>query len=161
LRTRAGSGKALPFVVVAGLLVWLSPARAGLTDLAPRSRILLAITLVAAVPLAYYARDQAALSRGAAPTDPHVAEENHYASMAEMSIALVLTGLVAAAKRPGWRLPLWCAGVGTLLLGLSSLFLGTAGSLAPAWAVLAVVGGAAFIAVGELEARRPGAWRER
>lgn len=70
-----------PFVLGLALLVFLSPARRAFADLAPRNKVLLAITLVAAVPLLFYAWDQAALARTAAPTDPHVAEDNHYGSM--------------------------------------------------------------------------------
>jgi hypothetical protein len=143
-----------PFVLGLALLVFLSPARSAFADLAPRNKVLLGITLVAAVPLLYYAWDQAALARSAAPTDPHVAEENHYGSMAAMAIGLILGGIVAAAQRPGWRVALWCAGIGAVLFGLASLILGTAGAVPAVWGVIAVVTGAAFVVVGELGARR-------
>lgn len=149
-----GLPQAAPFVLALGLLVFLSPARSAFADLAPRNRVLLAIAVVAAVPLLVYAWDQAGLSRSAAPTDPHVAEEDHYGSMAGMGIALFLGGVVAAAQRPGWRVALWCAGLGAVLFGLASLILGSAGAVTAVWGVVAVVGGIAFIVVGELDARR-------
>lgn len=150
----SGLPELAPFVLAIALLVWLSPARAAFADLTPRSRVLVALVVLAAIPLAVYALDQAALSRAAAPTDPHVDPENHYESMTGVAIGLVLTGLVAAARRPGWRVPLWCTGIGAALFGLMSLISDQQSSVGPIWGAVALAGGIGFIAAGEVEARR-------
>jgi hypothetical protein len=83
--------------------------------------------------------------------------------MAAMSFGLVLAGLLASSRMRGWRLTVWCAGLGAAVYGLASIlfhrFPGTTvlypGSEGIGWGLAAVIGGLAFIAVAEWEARRP------
>ena len=41
--------------------------------------------------------------------------------MTAMAIALPLTGLLAAFRTPGWRIPAWCAGAAAIVFGLASV----------------------------------------
>lgn len=143
----------VPLLVVAVIVAAVHPQRPRLGDLAPRSRALLAILAIAAIPLVIYAVGQLGTAMSAAPADPHVAEENHYESMAAMALGLLAVGYVATAKRPGWRVPLYTAGIGAMLFGLASVLFGETGSVGPLWGALALLGGAAFMVVGEREAR--------
>lgn len=147
-------GQLAPVLVVGIVIAALHPRRGELGDLAPRSRVMLAMVVVAAIPLAIYAVGQFGDALAAAPTDPHVAEENHFESMGVMALALVATGYLAAGLRAGWRIPLYMAGIGAMLFGLASLMFTDAGSLGGVWGTVALLGGAAFIAVGEREGRR-------
>lgn len=142
-----------PIVVVAAIAVAVHPQRAQLARMAPRSRALLALVALAAVPLLVYAADQVGLARAALPGDPHVAEDNHYQSMAAMAVGLLLVGSVAAARQPGWRVPLYTAGLGMALFGVASIASAMPGSVGPIWGTAALVGGVAFVAVGEVEAQ--------
>jgi hypothetical protein len=75
---------------------------------------------------------------------------------------LPLTGLLASMKTTGWLITARFAGVGAILFGLASLINDDyASALDTGWAVLALLGGVAFVAVAEWEARQasPGAAR--
>lgn len=54
----------------------------------------------------------------------------------------------------GWRFPLWVAGLMAAALGVGSLGITAVSQLTTLWSLVAIVWGAAFIAVGELEARQ-------
>lgn len=149
----AALAQIVPLLVAAVVVAAVHPQRPHLGDLAPRSRALLAILAIAAIPLVIYAIGQLSTGMSAAPPDPHVAEENHYESMGAMALGLLAVGYVATARRPGWRVPLYAVGIGAMLFGLASVLFGEAGSVGPLWGALCLVGGAAFIAVGEREAR--------
>jgi hypothetical protein len=76
--------------------------------------------------------------------------------MAALAIAIVLTGLVASLQTQGWRIPAWSAGSAAIVFGLTStVFPNHPGAEGRGWGALAVAGGALFIAVAELERRRP------
>jgi hypothetical protein len=146
----------------AAILLALHPARAEL--IRPRgnaSPVLAAFVLVGSIPLVWFGLTMARLQRTGLPADPHVAND-HWANMSAMAFGLVLTGLLASAGMRGWRLTAWCAGLGTAVYGLASLvfdrFPGTSvrypGSEGVSWGLAAVIGGFAFIAVAEWEARR-------
>ena len=115
---------------------------------------LLLLAVAAMIPLGAYALSTARLQRLGPPTDPHV-EMGHWVTMAYAAIGIVAAGLVASLRTPGWRLAAWCAGVGAALLGLASVvFPGYPGSLVRPWGVVAIAGGAVFIAAAEWQARR-------
>jgi hypothetical protein len=87
---------------------------------------------------------------------------HHWATMAAMAFALVICGLLAAARLGGWRITAWSAGLGLFVYGLGSMvfhdFAGTGlpypGGEGMWWGLLAAVGGLAFVAVSEAVARR-------
>lgn len=81
--------------------------------------------------------------------------------MAAMAVAIVLTGLLAALRTRGWRIPTWSAGVAAIVFGLASVvFPDQPGAVGRGWGVLAIAGGVLFIAVAEWEGRRATATRE-
>jgi hypothetical protein len=148
--------------VAASILLALHPARSEVLHPAPNpSAVMGLVALAGAVPLVWFGLTAARLQRDGPPADPHVKME-HWAVMASMAFALVLVGFLAAARTRGWRFTAWCAGLGAAVYGLASLvfhrFPGTnipyAGSEGVGWGLVAIVGGLAFIAVAEWEARR-------
>jgi hypothetical protein len=75
--------------------------------------------------------------------------------MAAVAIAVVLLGLLAAARTQGWRLPAWSAGTAAIIVGLASCVLpDVPGSVGQACGALAVVWGVLFVAVAEWQGRR-------
>lgn len=143
------------FLLVTALLVVLHPGRDRLVRLPRRpSWVMGLIAFAAAVPLMRYALNEAALQRWTVPTNPHAAEA-HYRGMAAMALAMILVTLVAASRTDGWRLPAWCVGLASAVFGIVSLdtpYL--EGSFGTIGGVLAVLGGLAFVAAAEFEARR-------
>jgi hypothetical protein len=142
-----------------GILLALHPAREAFLrgDAAP-SRILLAITAVAAVPFTAYALEMGAQARDLAGPPHHL---QRLSTMAAMAVAIVLTGLLAALRTPGWRIPTWSAGVAAIVFGLASVvFPDQPGAVGRGWGGLAIAGGVLFIAVAEWEGMRT-ATRER
>lgn len=153
---------ALVVFVAAAILLALHPARAELFHPAPRpSPVIATFVLAASVPFVWFGLTMANLQREGAPADPHVSMD-HWANMAAMAFGLVLAGLLASSGIRGWRLTAWCAGLGAAAYGLASIvfqrFPGTSvpypGSEGVGWGLVAVIGGLAFIALSEWEARR-------
>jgi hypothetical protein len=152
-------------VVAAGALILLAlhPARADLfrSKLDP-SPLMGAFVLAGSVPLVWFGLAMARLQRSGLPADPHV-QNDHWANMAAMAFGLVLTGLLASLRMPGWRITAWCAGLGVAVYGLASivfhLFPGTSrpypGSEGIGWGLVAMIGGLAFVVVSESTARGP------
>ena len=159
-----GSYLALGLIVAAGaaILFALHPSRAGLLHpAADPSPVLGTFAAVGAIPLVWFGLTMARLQRDGLAADPHV-KQDHWANMAAMAFALALVGLLAGARVRGWRLTAWCAGLGVAVYGLASIvfahFPGTEvpypGSEGIGWGVVALIGGLAFVAVAEWEARR-------
>lgn len=150
-----------PLMLISILLVLsivtavLHPARADLIRVLGRvNRWSLGLVVVALIPLLSYAMTQFMTQAGAAPADPH-AEVGHWAIMGGYALAIVICGLLASLRSPGWRVPAWSAGVLAFLLGLASLLLPTqASSVGTLWAALAIVWGVVFIAANELTATK-------
>jgi hypothetical protein len=147
---------------VAAILFAVHPARASvLRPGADPSPLLGSLAAVGAIPLMWFGLTMARLQRDGLPTDPHV-KGDHWANMAAMAFGLALAGLLAAMRIRGWRLTAWCAGLGVAVFGLASIVFaripGTQvpypGSEGVGWGVVALVGGVAFVAVAEWEARR-------
>jgi hypothetical protein len=148
--------------LAAAILLALHPAREEV--LRPKTRVsvpMSAFAVIGAVPLVWFGLTAARLQRNGSALDPHV-KMDHWATMASMAFGLVLVGLLSSARIRGWRFTAWCAGLGAAVYGLASIvfhrFPGTdvsyAGSEGIGWALVALVGGVAFVAVAEWEAGR-------
>jgi hypothetical protein len=150
---------ALILMPAVGILLALHPAREEfLTRGAGFSQKLLAIAILGAIPLAAYALDMGAQAQDLAGPPHHV---QRLSTMAAMAIAIVLLGLLAACKTPGWRIPAWSAGTAAIVFGLASMaFPDDAGAVGRGWGGLAIAGGILFIAVAESEARSGRAMRK-
>jgi hypothetical protein len=115
---------------------------------------LFALAVLGAIPLVWYAVTASGYQRNGLARDPHVSQ-GHWSMMAAMAIGIVLVGLLTAFKFSGWRISAWSAGVAVFLYGLISVvYPNPAGSDGTDWGVIAMLGGAAFVAVAEWERRR-------
>ena len=150
---------ALIILPAIGILLALHPAREEFLRRGAALRwTLLAITVIAAVPLVAYALDMGAQARDLEGPPHHV---QRLSTMAAMALAIVLTGLLAALQTRGWRIPAWSAGTAAIVFGLASVvFLDQPGAVGRGWGGVAIVGGVLFIAVAEWEVRRATATRE-
>jgi len=143
----------LPFVVLTGVLWAIVPDRGGAVPAGRPSPIMLAVVIVAAVPLVMYAIAQAELQR----TDP-LSEHSaffHWVEMSFYSIAIVLLGFLAAFRPDAFRMAAWMGGLALAILGGASVLFGQhASAIAAPWSWAALAVGLAFIALGEWEARK-------
>jgi hypothetical protein len=150
--------EAVPVVTAAVALAVLafvahpSRWRAKVTSIARPSVTLYALVAVATVPLVVYAIGQLDIHAGSGPHDEHY-QFGHWVVMAVYALLIPLFGAVAAWKVPGWRFPLWAAGLMGIAFGVGSLGITAVSQLSTHWAVLAIACGAAFIGVGELQVR--------
>ena len=143
----------LPVLVLIGVLWWLAPSREGAVPPGRPSLVMLAIVLAGAVLLVPYAIENAGLQRTDHTSD-HAAFF-HWVEASFTAAGIVLVGLLAALRPRAFRMATWCAGLALAVLGAASvLFPGYASALASPWSWAALVGGLAFIGVGEWEARR-------
>jgi hypothetical protein len=144
---------ALMVMAGVGILLALHPTRGEFLRAGGAvSSTLLAITIIGAVPLLAYALEMGAQARDLEGPPHHV---QRLSTMAAMAVAIVLAGLLAGLKTPGWRIPAWSAGTATIVFGLASVaFADHPGSPGRGWGGLAVAGGVLFIAAAQLEVRR-------
>jgi hypothetical protein len=149
-------------LAAAAILLALHPARGGVLRPSMRASPLMgALALAGSVPLVWFALTVARLQRAGPPTDPHVSGD-HWANMSAMAFGLVLVGLLASARMPGWRITAWCAGLGAAVYGLASIvfhrFPGSSvpypGSEGIGWGLVAIIGGVAFVVAAEWESAR-------
>ena len=137
------------------LVIATYPAPRALLDVSrqePLSRPLLALTLLAALLLAPYAWRSLLWQLGGVGGE-HAALF-HWIESVVISIVLVLAGVLAAMKRPGWQ----ALGI---IVGLAFIYLGAValqvpyhdGSWGIAGGLLATLGGCGFIATTVWEAR--------
>lgn len=111
-------------------------------------RSLLALVLVAAVPLLGYAATNIGLQ--ANPIKDAHAAAGHYGFMAAFSFTVIGVGSLTGLRPDGWRLTAWVAGALPGLLGLSSLAVpDVSSSLEPVWAIASIAWGIVFIAAAE------------
>ena len=110
------------------------------------SRLLGALVLVAAVPLAVYAFDQFASQLAAA--DEH-ALFVHYAAMGIASVYVVLMGAMAVLRRRDWRFAAWSAGLVAVVVGAASIVFAVESSAGDLWGAAAIVWALAFVAAAE------------
>lgn len=164
----------LPFIAIFGTLTLMAtllhPAGHDLVRSMsdPRgSRLLLALVVVAAVPLLAYAGTQVGLQTGAIePTghqhggathadvhEDHV-EYGHYMLVAAFSFLVVGVGLLASLRPDGWWLPAWWAGILAGVFGAATLgFPDAASNAGTLWGVAAIAWGVAVVGATELERR--------
>jgi hypothetical protein len=125
------------------LFSFFSPAHA--------DRVMLALVIVAAVPLLVFASTNIGLQRIA--TNDHAAL-GHYGFMAAFSFTLIGAGLLASLRPDGWRFTACVAGALAAFLGLVSVMLPDVdSSFDLAWAVAAIAWGGAFVAAAEFVRR--------
>ena len=139
------------FLVVLGLLVFTYPDRRALLDVArpqPASRLLLAATLVAVLALApstWQALVRQVQEQGAM---------DRWAEAIDLSVLLVMSGLLAATRRPGWRELGILTSVAYLYLGLAALTvpdqMGSWGTLGGGMSLL---GGIVYLVATTIESR--------
>jgi hypothetical protein len=110
-------------------------------------RVMIALVLIAAVPLLAFASTGIGLQR-AGPSEHALL--GHYGFMAAFSFTVIGVGLLASARPDGWRLTAWVAGVLPVLLALSSLaFPDVDSALGFPWAIAAIAWGVVFVAAAE------------
>jgi hypothetical protein len=140
-------------LAAAGIAVALHPSRREF--IAPGSGFspgLAALIAIGAGPLLAYAVSMADQARELAGPPHHI---QRLTTMAAAAIAIGLVGLLASLQTPGWRIPAWCAGAATIVLGAAFLLFPTnRGSAGRGWGILAVGGGLLFIVVAERRGRR-------
>jgi hypothetical protein len=143
----------LPFVVLIGVLWAIVPSREGAWPEGRPSLPMLALAAAGAVLLVPFALEQAGFQR----TD-HSSEHAaffHWVETSFYAIAILLLGLLAALRPGPFRPASWLAGLALAILGAASIaFRAHESALPSPWGWGALLGGAAFIAVGEWEARR-------
>jgi peptidoglycan/LPS O-acetylase OafA/YrhL len=112
------------------------------------NRVMLALVIIAAVPLLAFASTNIGLQRTV--SNEHTAL-GHYGFMAAFSFTVIGVGLLASLRPDGWWLSAWVAGLLPALLGLASVvFPDVDSSLGPVWALAAIAWGVVFVAVAEL-----------
>lgn len=138
----------LPFLAITGIALLAHPAgRALLRRGDSFSPALLALVVIAAVPLLAFAFNQLGLSGSS--TDPH-AVDGHYVMMVGLVAATLAYGAFAALGFVGWRLAAWLAALPMAYYGLMSIsFPVQAGSTGTMWGVAAILWAVAFVAVAE------------
>jgi hypothetical protein len=159
-----GAGVFFFLVLVLALAILVAVHPVGLSLLrgtASVSRPLAAMAAVGAIPLLWFALTTARLQRTGPPTDLHV-KGSHWTVMTAMLLGILLVALLASLRLGGWRTSAWCAGLGAFTYGLASAVfakfpntqLPYPGSKGVGWGLVAMAGGAVFVAVAEWEARR-------
>jgi hypothetical protein len=114
--------------------------------------VLLAMIIIAAVPLLAFASTNIGLQRTV--TNDHAAL-GHYGFMAAFSFTVIGVGLLASLRPDGWRLTAWAGGLLPALLGIASVvYPDVASSLSLVWSLAAIAWGVGFIAVAELTRTR-------
>jgi hypothetical protein len=143
----------LPVLVLIGVLWFLAPSHTGSVPAGSPSLPVLAFAIGAALLLGPYALDNAALQRSDTTSDH--ARFFHWVEVAFYSFGIVVLAALGAWRPRGFRLATWCAGIALTMLGAASaVFPGFASALAAPWSGVALVGGPAFIGLGERQARR-------
>jgi plastocyanin len=112
------------------------------------NRLMLALVIIAAVPLLLFAFTNIELQRSL--LDDHAAQA-HYGFMAAFGFTVIVLGVLASLRPDGWWLAAWVAGVLPVLLGLTSLvYPDNSSSLDAAWALAAIAWGIVFVGAVEL-----------
>lgn len=129
------------------------------------NRVLLALAIVAAVPLLAFASTQVGLQTGAIePSHDHggashdhdeVHQEHidagHFTIMVAISLIVIGLALLASFRPDGWWVTAWMAGLVPIFIGLVSIvYSDAASSVDLLWAVGAVLWGFGFVIAGEM-----------
>jgi hypothetical protein len=110
--------------------------------------VMLALVIIAAVPLLAFASTYIELQRTL--TNDHAAL-GHYGFMAAFSVTVIGAGLLASLGPTGWRLTAWVSGALATALGIASLvFQDVDSSLGLVWGPAAIAWGGVFVAAAEL-----------
>jgi len=145
----------LPFAILVGVLWVLAPSREGAIPEGRPSLIMPVMVVAAAGPLVLYALGQAELQRTDQSSE-HAAFF-HWVETSFYAIAILLLGVLASLRPGALRMAGWMAGLALALLGAASLMLGQyASAIQAPWSWAALIGGLAFVGVGEWESRRTG-----
>jgi hypothetical protein len=116
--------------------------------------VMLALVIMAAVPLLGFASTNIGLQRAAG--NDHAAL-GHYGFLAAFSFTTIGVGLLASLRPDGWRLTAWVAGLLPALLGLASVvFPDVDSSLGLTWALAAIAWGVVFVVAAMLRRTRRG-----
>ena len=143
----------LPVLVLIGVLWSLAPSRDGAVPPGRPSLVMLAFVFAGAVLLVPYAIDHSGFQRSDHTSD-HAAFY-HWVETSFTALGIVLVGLVAAMRPGAFRMATWCAGLALAIIGAASVLFGQhASALVSPWSWAALIGGLAFIGVGEWEAGR-------
>ena len=156
-RIEPAVGAVLLLLVVAVLVV-LHPARRDVFAPGPGIDVpVLALSVLAWIPAIGYTAGMLGLAAEAGPSCflGQCARGDRFAETAAATIAIVLVGGLAGFRTPGWRIPLWSAGVGAILIGFTSIALtDVTGSLGVGGGSLAVIWGVLLIVIGQRRGRR-------
>ena len=137
--------------IVVTIVLWaFHPSRGQGVRLGGRPQpLLLAVALLAAIPLVMYAIDQAAIQRACVEGDQHC-DEFHYAGMAALAFALPLVAFVASFPVAGRRIVARLVGAAAAVWGLSGiLFPDAISSIGTMWGAVTLAVGVLFVAVAE------------
>jgi hypothetical protein len=137
--------------IVVSLVLWaFHPSRGQGIRLGGRPQpIMIALALLAAIPLVMYALDQAAIQRACIEGDQHC-DEFHYAGMAALAYALPLAAFVASFPVAGRRIVARLVGAAAVVFGLSGvLFPDAVSSIGRTWGAVTLGVGVLFVAVAE------------
>jgi hypothetical protein len=116
--------------------------------------VMLALVIIAAVPLLVYASTSIGLQGTVA--DDHAAA-GHYGFIAAFSLTVIGVGLLASLRPDGWQLTASVTGLLSALFGLTSLiYPDTSSSLGTVWAIAAMAWGVVFIAAAEFSKESKG-----
>ena len=116
-------------------------------------RTMTSLVSLAAIPWIILAISQIELSRLNLPGDTHDQME-HWQRMAVFASLMIVSGLIGATDRTGWRLTAWTVAYGSVIYGLQSLLFSSQASAAPAgWAIAAAGSGVAYLVAAERRAR--------
>lgn len=115
------------------------------------------IAAAGAIPLLWYAVDQALRQRNSWPPAADLHHNGHWMMMALLGFAIALIGLLAALQRDS-QVPAWSSGVAAIVFGLASALLPDhASSLGLRWGAAGSLWGLFLIGMTQVEARRSGA----
>jgi hypothetical protein len=143
----------VPVLVLIVALWFLAPSRDGAVPVGRPSLPMLVLGVAALALLVPYVLGNANLSRTDQTSDH--ARFFHWVEAAFFALGIPVLALVGALRPRAYRIATWSAGIGLALLGAASvLFTSLPSALPSPWSWLALVGGLAFIGLGEWEARR-------
>ena len=152
----AASGAIAPSHLIRGALlavptavmIALHPVRRGIFRVGRVNPILIALAIVATVPLAWFALRQIQIQR-VDTVSPH-GIAFHWGTMATLALAIVATMFVASIGASGWRVSTWCAGSALAVFGAASaIYPDHASSVGRAWGTGAIALAVVFVLVAE------------
>ena len=139
--------EAIPIMVGVAALMLLHPVGKGLYRFSRPDKAMTGLTILAAIPAAFFILDHIDLQRLSISGDVH-AEFGHWSTMAGFATMVLLWGLIGATDRAGWRVTAWLAGISAAAYGVASLvFPNVASASGTGWAVVSIAWGVGYIAL--------------